>query len=177
MDLTNSRILPSPSTSSSSSWDSFDNPPWGSIREGQQLSVDNELRGNTPDPLLQWYTGNDGPWIPKAIPDHSEEYSQKEELTRCRKHDLRHRKPFVCKVEGCTRVDGFSTTNDLDRHIKSKHPSAGPSGHTKRYRCHVQGCKSKEKSWPRLDNFRSHLKRVHSHHFQSEEEFERMIRR
>ena len=95
-----------------------------------------------------------------------------------RKHDLRHRKPFVCKYPGCTRTDGFSTTNDLDRHTKSKHPLAmTQSEATKRYRCHVQGCKSKEKSWPRLDNFRSHLKRVHSQALQTDEEFEEMIRR
>jgi hypothetical protein len=82
MDLTDSRTLPSPSTSSSSPYDSFDNPAWGSIREVQQLSVDNELRGNTPDPLLQWYTGNDGPWIPKAKPDHSEERRRSRAWTR-----------------------------------------------------------------------------------------------
>src|SRR5271156_894380 len=95
-----------------------------------------------------------------------------------RKHDLRHRKPFMCQVSGCPRTEGFSTTNDLDRHTRSRHPSTIPeSESTKKYRCHVPGCKSKEKSWPRLDNFRSHLKRVHSHHLRTEEDFEDMIRR
>ncbi|KAM3075183.1 hypothetical protein ACMFMF_005862 [Clarireedia jacksonii] len=80
-----------------------------------------------------------------------------------KKHELRHTKPFTCTVAGCTRDMGFSTTNDLERHVKSKHPSAALSRAepTKKYHCHTSGCKSKDKAWPRLDNFRSHLKRVH----------------
>lgn len=96
----------------------------------------------------------------------------------CRKHNLRHTKPYICKYIGCSRVGGFSTSNDLERHIKSKHPSAVlGSEATKRYRCHVQGCKSKDKSWPRLDNFRSHLKRMHESSFVDADEFEDMVRR
>ena len=34
---------------------------------------------------------------------------------------MRHRKPFKCQIPGCLRTDGFSTTNDLGRHIRSKH--------------------------------------------------------
>ncbi|KAF7870534.1 hypothetical protein EAF04_004278 [Stromatinia cepivora] len=93
-----------------------------------------------------------------------------------KKHDLRHKKPFVCKYPGCQRTEGFSTTNDLDRHTKSKHPLATTSRaeSMKKYHCVVSGCKSKDKVWPRLDNFRSHLKRVHS--VKSEESFEKIIR-
>ncbi len=97
-------------------------------------------------------------------------------LMNRRKHDLRHTKPFICTVPGCLRTDGFSTTNDLERHTKSKHPSAMPeTAMTKKFRCLVPGCKSKEKSWPRLDNFRSHLKRVHGN--QEDEDLEDLIRR
>ncbi|PQE33012.1 C2H2 type zinc finger domain protein [Rutstroemia sp. NJR-2017a WRK4] len=80
-----------------------------------------------------------------------------------KKHQLRHTKPFTCTIAGCSREGGFSTPNDLERHVKSKHPSATLSRAepTKKYRCNVSGCKSKDKAWPRLDNFRSHLKRVH----------------
>ncbi|KAF7954293.1 hypothetical protein EAE96_005422 [Botrytis aclada] len=94
-----------------------------------------------------------------------------------KKHDLRHKKPFVCNYPHCGRTEGFSTTNDLDRHTKSKHPLAATSKaeSIKRYRCVVPGCKSKDKLWPRLDNFRSHLKRVHSNVL-LEENFEEMIR-
>lgn len=95
-------------------------------------------------------------------------------LSMYRKHELRHTKPFRCEISGCSRTEGFSTTNDLDRHIKSRHPSAaqGPDC-TKRFRCLVLGCKSSEKSWPRLDNFRSHLKRVHHLTLAEEEEIVR----
>ncbi|KAG4428199.1 hypothetical protein IFR05_016320 [Cadophora sp. M221] len=95
-----------------------------------------------------------------------------------KKHDLRHRKPYVCEVPGCLRTEGFSTTNDLDRHTKSKHPSATPENEAiKKFRCHVPGCKSKDKAWPRLDNFRSHLKRVHASYLRTDEAFDDMIRR
>ncbi|QSZ36502.1 hypothetical protein DSL72_006382 [Monilinia vaccinii-corymbosi] len=96
-----------------------------------------------------------------------------------KKHDLRHKKPFLCNYPGCVRTEGFSTTNDLDRHTKSKHPLAATSKaeSMRRYRCVVPDCKSKDKAWPRLDNFRSHLKRVHANHVQSEESFEESIRR
>lgn len=33
---------------------------------------------------------------------------------------------------------------------------------SKYYICPVQGCRKKEKKWPRTDNFRRHLKRVHN---------------
>lgn len=82
-----------------------------------------------------------------------------------RKHHLRHTKPFTCPNPTCTRTEGFSTANDLDRHIKSKHPNDLPrEAQSKTYHCLVAGCKSQEKVWPRLDNFRSHLKRMHRLH-------------
>ncbi|KAI9819500.1 MAG: hypothetical protein M1827_006948 [Pycnora praestabilis] len=86
--------------------------------------------------------------------------------TRCqsehKKHILRHIRPFKCKEPGCTRKDGFSTSNDLDRHKKSVHKILPDHGPNKSYRCSSLSCKNKDKIWPRLDNFRSHLKRMHS---------------
>lgn len=76
-----------------------------------------------------------------------------------RKHDLRHKKPFHCPHSGCSRKEGFSTSNDLDRHTRSKHPTDRTS--SKVYRCAYPKCKSYTKCWPRLDNFRCHIKRVH----------------
>ncbi|CZR60616.1 uncharacterized protein PAC_10512 [Phialocephala subalpina] len=79
-----------------------------------------------------------------------------------KKHELRHTRPFECNVQGCNRIEGFSTPNDLDRHMKSKHSELLTSSTgIKKFRCVVPGCKSKDKAWPRLDNFKSHLKRVH----------------
>lgn len=85
----------------------------------------------------------------------------KNTLTIFRKHHLRHNKSFRCGFPDCTNKDGLGTANDLARHIKSKHPSFAPSEIVRRYKCHVPGCKSKDKIWPRLDNFRSHVKRIH----------------
>jgi hypothetical protein len=82
----------------------------------------------------------------------------------------------MCKVSGCPLDEGFSTTDDLERHTQSKHPSANTSL-TKKFRCHVAGCKSQDKSWPRLDNFRSHLKRVHGNLLTSNEDLDNFINR
>lgn len=78
-----------------------------------------------------------------------------------KKHYLRHQKPHRCTHPGCSRKDGFSTTNDLDRHQRSKHPSDSPRTRSKVYQCVFPNCKSQTKLWPRLDNFRCHIKRVH----------------
>ncbi|KAF4785112.1 hypothetical protein HER10_EVM0002718 [Colletotrichum scovillei] len=76
------------------------------------------------------------------------------------KHHQRHQKAFKCDVQGCTRAEGFGTQNDLERHKGSVHPELFNSG--PRYRCHKGTCSAKSKIWPRADNFRQHLKRVHS---------------
>lgn len=76
-----------------------------------------------------------------------------------KKHKQRHEKPHHCDVPNCTRTEGFSTPNDVDRHKRSCHPDRIPDG--KYYRCTIQGCRNKDKKWPRADNFRSHLKRLH----------------
>ncbi|KUJ15909.1 uncharacterized protein LY89DRAFT_735054 [Mollisia scopiformis] len=95
-----------------------------------------------------------------------------------KKHELRHTKPFECDAPGCTRTEGFSTPNDLERHRKSKHSEILTSSTgIKRFRCLVDGCKSKDKLWPRLDNFKSHLKRVHQSLSWSEDDMESMVKR
>ena len=53
---------------------------------------------------------------------------------------------------------GFGTINDLDRHQRSVHGTNGI-----KYRCREGTCRTKpEKDWPRSDNFKQHLKRMHS---------------
>ena len=74
---------------------------------------------------------------------------------------LKHVKPFVCEVEGCKRDGrGFSTSNDLDRHKKSVHGIV--VANSKSYKCAADGCQNKLKVWPRLDNFKQHIDRMHS---------------
>lgn len=78
-------------------------------------------------------------------------------LNRYSKHHLRHSKPHKCEILGCTRKVGFTTKNDLDRHKKSIHQVyTGKS-----YMCAAPHCAKKNKIWPRADNFRQHILRLH----------------
>ncbi|KAK0719680.1 hypothetical protein B0H67DRAFT_160672 [Lasiosphaeris hirsuta] len=86
------------------------------------------------------------------------------------KHKQRHDKPYRCEVSGCGRKEGFGTSNDLDRHKKSVHKADGI-----KYRCTLGPCESKDKIWPRADNFRSHLKRVHKMVVNSDDPMARFI--
>ncbi|KAL8652327.1 MAG: hypothetical protein Q9210_002749 [Variospora velana] len=79
-----------------------------------------------------------------------------------RKHALRHEKPFKCEVPGCSKSDGFSTNNDLDRHKKSVHKIMPQHSTDRSFRCAARNCPKREKIWPRLDNFRQHCLRIHS---------------
>jgi hypothetical protein len=95
-----------------------------------------------------------------------------------RKHALRHSRPFRCRQPGCTITIGFCTANDLERHMKSRHlGTLRDSAPSITYRCYVPGCRWKEKSWPRMDNFRSHLKRIHSTVLTTEEDFDTYMNR
>ncbi|KAI5858174.1 hypothetical protein GGS23DRAFT_616498 [Durotheca rogersii] len=80
-------------------------------------------------------------------------------MSEFKKHHQRHIKPFKCDVKNCPRDGGFSTRNDLDRHKRSLHPDELATGN--RYRCLLGLCKDKKKIWPRADNFRAHMKRIH----------------
>lgn len=98
-------------------------------------------------------------------------------LISYRKHFLRHKRPFKCKVAGCPKLEGFSTPNDLERHIKSKHPDVKQSVSQKRWRCLVPDCKSTGKSWPRVDNFRSHVNRLHKTYLEQSESLDQLVNR
>jgi|SRR6186713_1013182 len=76
-----------------------------------------------------------------------------------RKHLLKHVKNYRCTYPGCKRQTGFGTQNDLDRHEKSVHHIG--VANTKNYRCAARNCAKATKLWPRLDNFKSHLTRMH----------------
>ena len=83
----------------------------------------------------------------------------------CSKHELQHSKPYRCDRDRCARKDGFATINDLERHKKSVHGVSPKVGKKSVYYC--QACPeptpgSKAKPWPRLDNFKAHIKRKHT---------------
>lgn len=74
---------------------------------------------------------------------------------------MKHLKPHKCTQHGCLRESqGFTTSNDLNRHIQSVHPNIIVPD-ARYWECLVPLCKLSSKQWPRLDNFRSHLKRMH----------------
>lgn len=89
-----------------------------------------------------------------------------------RKHDAKHRKPHHCDVPGCKRTNGFMTVNDLARHQRSVHQAAGI-----KYRCQLESCRTRDKLWPRADNFRQHLSKVHKRRVDSIAELEPYIDR
>ncbi|KAI2606056.1 uncharacterized protein GGS25DRAFT_533219 [Hypoxylon fragiforme] len=88
-----------------------------------------------------------------------------------KKHRQRHEKPFKCDVKDCTRREGFSTPNDLSRHKRSLHPREYAAG--SRFICPFGACKSKDKIWPRADNFRAHMKRVHLEEITADDDLEK----
>ncbi|VUC22644.1 unnamed protein product [Clonostachys rosea] len=85
-------------------------------------------------------------------------FKNKSEL---KKHRARKSRPFTCDREDCAKSQvGFASNNDLVRHKRTVHGDnlKGPT-----YICNKGDCAREvpPKKWPRTDNFRSHLKRVH----------------
>ena len=78
-----------------------------------------------------------------------------------RKHTARHRREHVCHQPGCARAQGFATVNDLERHQKTVHGVEPSHGQSRMYKCFSTNCKQWEKEWPRMDNFKQHLIRMH----------------
>ncbi|KAI9662103.1 MAG: hypothetical protein M1831_002799 [Alyxoria varia] len=82
--------------------------------------------------------------------------------SQLKKHVLKHDKPFKCNIRGCSRaIEGFTTTNDLDRHNWTKHQIVPRGRKAKVYRCASRHCVERSKEWPRLDNFKQHVERMH----------------
>ncbi|KAJ5675832.1 hypothetical protein N7462_008729 [Penicillium macrosclerotiorum] len=78
-----------------------------------------------------------------------------------RKHEARHRKLFKCNEPNCPRKEGFGTINDLARHKKCVHNKEPERGPKMMYLCFGMNCPRPDKKWPRLDNFKQHLSRMH----------------
>ncbi|KAL8726299.1 MAG: hypothetical protein Q9166_006801 [cf. Caloplaca sp. 2 TL-2023] len=75
-------------------------------------------------------------------------------------------------LNGCYHVDCFSTNNDSDSRKKSVHKIMPNNSTDRSFRCAAINCPKREKTWPRLDNFRQHCLRIHS-----EEELDELIRK
>ncbi|KAF4991208.1 hypothetical protein FGRMN_7970 [Fusarium graminum] len=92
-----------------------------------------------------------------------------------RKHELKHSLPWHCNVSGCARDKGFTSKNDLDRHKRTVHGDRTVSGRT--FVCNIGVCAKKSKCWPRADNFRSHLHRIHSKTYSANDDLSEYIYR
>lgn len=67
---------------------------------------------------------------------------------------------YQCEVAGCAHERGFATQTDLNRHQKGVH-GIYQSNDSISYRCVGKDCNNADKIWPRRDNFRGHLSRMH----------------
>ena len=68
-------------------------------------------------------------------------------------------------MQDCPRKGkGFTTVNDLERHQKTVHhiQPERQRGKNREYKCFAPGCPKHDKEWPRLDNFKQHLIRMHT---------------
>lgn len=78
-NLNSSRTLPSPSASAPTAWGdsalfgshSFDNQFGSTNVTKSHQPAEGSIRTSQQDPLVQWYSANDGPWVPKQIMDTS----------------------------------------------------------------------------------------------------------
>ena len=72
IELSNSRTLPSLSGSATAQWELQPHgygemSTYSSSSLPRQLHIDTPGRGTSQAPILQWYTENDGPWVPKGV--------------------------------------------------------------------------------------------------------------
>lgn len=96
-------------------------------------------------------------------------------LTLCRKHELKHTRPWRCNVSGCSRIKGFTSKNDLDRHKRTVHSDQTVSGRA--FVCNIGSCAKKTKIWPRADNFRNHLERMHQKSYSANDDLTEYVYR
>ncbi|KAJ4313745.1 hypothetical protein N0V84_009257 [Fusarium piperis] len=93
-----------------------------------------------------------------------------------RKHMLKHTLPYHCDVHGCSREKGFTSRNDLDRHKRTVHADRSVAGRF--FVCNLDTCaKKKHKLWPRADNFRCHLSRVHGKQYRADDDLTEYVYR
>lgn len=89
---------------------------------------------------------------------------------------LKHTLPYHCDVRGCSRDKGFTSRNDLDRHKRTVHADRSVAGRF--FVCTLDGCaKKKHKLWPRADNFRCHLSRVHGKQYRADDDLTEYVYR
>ena len=124
-------------------------------------SQDNHSDGNNSLVWEQKYSDQTSRSLVCPHPDCKDVLFRAKNPSDLKKHMQHHLKPFKCQVPGCTRTEGFSTKNDLERHQKSIHKLAVRSSFDRSFKCQGRNCHKSDKIWPRLDNFKSHCSRMH----------------
>jgi hypothetical protein len=88
------------------------------------------------------------------------------ELTCCasRKHMDKHERPYICTVDGCDHLQGFTTKGDLSRHQRIVHKL--DSGQGGLFFCNEPNCARGPSGGPnagfsRNDNLADHIRRRH----------------
>ena len=82
IELSNSRTLPSPAASAASHWE-FSQHGFGEVstshssNSSRHFHIESQSRASNQAPLLQWYTENDGPWVPKGVIPEERNYRPK----------------------------------------------------------------------------------------------------
>ncbi|KAF7191163.1 Transcriptional regulator CRZ1, partial [Pseudocercospora fuligena] len=81
-----------------------------------------------------------------------------------RENALTHAKLYRCDVPGCSRTSGFASLNDRERHVRSVHGQLSTVNPPIGYVCAacVQDGVQDPKFWPRRDNFKAHIRRLHT---------------
>ena len=75
-------------------------------------------------------------------------------------HQTRHHLPFTCTLQDCPQSHlDFPSSSDLDRHRRPTHSVGART--LKYWKCFAPCCPKANKEWPRLDNFKQHLVRMH----------------
>lgn len=72
----------------------------------------------------------------------------------------RYERPHKCNHPDCGNRKGFVTDNDFDRHQVSVHGQPSRKGKNRVWICAYPNC-HQDKEWTRVDNFRTHIKKVH----------------
>ncbi|XTI92126.1 hypothetical protein V2W45_773260 [Cenococcum geophilum] len=90
-------------------------------------------------------------------PDLQCRVSRPKEVLQSSSNPRKQSSQHICNYSGCKRTNGFSNSHDLKRHKRSVHGEF--SGES--YVCTVKGCKKRDKSWPRRDNFKTHVTTQH----------------
>ncbi|KAK5652781.1 hypothetical protein OQA88_9637 [Cercophora sp. LCS_1] len=86
----------------------------------------------------------------------------------------KHLKPHLCPHSQCTGITRFGTAKDLKRHITTFHDRQASQTYSpaEQLVCPEFGCKRNGKPFSRRDNFMEHIREVHKHRGENDQELQ-----